>query len=237
MRIKNCSLLAKSICVLMCLLLLTTGSMVKAHECSPPRYPTDIRYHNYMKKMVACITYNWSNVTNENLRLRLRDAIGDWEWLDNGHVSLSEVSSASDAYLVASDAWNTSLSSNVSGVTNSYVISANIYDWGFNGSQLYDTPASIHDVYKIVKCYVYINKPAIQAGNWQNHDIQKVWSHEIGHTLGFNETNDGTQSVMRQGRGSSLGWENYWKPQAHDTADLERLNYKSWSIGSVPEMG
>ena len=75
-----------------------------------------------MKKMVACITYNWSNVTNENLRLRLRDAIGDWEWLDNGHVSLSEVSSASDAYLVASDAWNTSLSSNVSGVTNSYVI-------------------------------------------------------------------------------------------------------------------
>ena len=58
-----------------------------------------------MKKMVACITYNWSNVTNENLRLRLRDAIGDWEWLDNGHVSLSEVSSASDAYLVASDAW------------------------------------------------------------------------------------------------------------------------------------
>ena len=42
---------------------------------------------------------------------------------------------------------------------------------------------------------------------------------------------------MRQGRGSFWGWENYWKPQAHDTAGLERLNYKSWSAGSVPEMG
>ena len=41
---------------------------------------------------------------------------------------------------------------------------------------------------------------------------------------------------MRQGRGSFWGWENYWKPQAHE-AGLERLNYKSWSAGSVPEMG
>jgi len=57
-----------------------------------------------MKKMVACVTYNWSNVKDENYRLRLREAIGDWEWMDNGHVSLSETTS-SNAYVMCYDTW------------------------------------------------------------------------------------------------------------------------------------
>jgi hypothetical protein len=68
------------------------------------------------------------------------------------------------------------------------------------------------------------------------HTYMKKWLHEIEHTLGLNETNDGTQSVMRQGRGSTLGWENYWKPQTHDTSDLTRFNYKSWFSSNVPTM-
>lgn len=62
--------------------------------------------------MVACMTYNWSNVKDEIYRQRFRDAIGDWEWMDNGHVSLSEVSSASNAYLIAYDSWASHLSTN-----------------------------------------------------------------------------------------------------------------------------
>lgn len=57
----------------------------------------------------------------------------------------------------------------------------------------------------------------------------KTWAHEIGHVMGLNETNDGTRSVMRQGKGSTFGWSNYWQPQAHDTADLSRYRYVSWS--------
>lgn len=73
--------------------LLSTGITVNAHEFTPQRFPTDLRFHTYMKIMVACITYDWSNVKDNNYKLRLRDAIGDWEWMDDGHVSLKEKTS------------------------------------------------------------------------------------------------------------------------------------------------
>ena len=235
MRVRNVSFFVKLICMLMCLLFLFSVFSVNAHEFTPSRYPNDIRFHTYMKKMVACITYNWSNVHDENYRLRLRDAIGDWEWMDNGHVSLSETSS-SNAYVMCYDTWPSSLPLNVYGATNATgYANQTIYKYSVSNGFLNSSPGSINGVIKLTKCNVYINKKT--TNGWANHDIQKTWSHEIGHTLGLNETNDGTQSVMRQGRGSTLGWENYWKPQTHDTSDLTRFNYKSWVSSNVPTIG
>ena len=78
------------------------------------------------------------------------------------------------------------------------------------------------------KCNVYVNKTSQKSAKFTNNDIKKTWAHEIGHTIGFNETNDGTKSIMKQGKGSTFGWSNYWLPQAHDRTDLK--NKFQWTI-------
>ena len=74
----------------------------------------------------------------------------------------------------------------------------------------------------ITKNEVYVNKATQTRDKFDNYDIRKTWAHEIGHCLGFNETNDnGIISVMKQGKGRDFGWPNYWKPQDHDRSDLK----------------
>ena len=97
------------------------------------------------------------------------------------------------------------------------------YPYGITGGA---TSISCKKITK-VKIYVNINKQS--ANNFNEQDISKTWAHERGHVMGLNETNDGTRSVMRQGKGSTFGWSNYWQPEAHDTADLSRYRYVSWS--------
>lgn len=135
MKVNNFSFMRRVMCIVLFFSLLLSGITVTAIDYNPPRYPKDIKFHTYMKKMVACMTYNWSNVKDEIYRQRLRDAIGDWEWMDNGHVSLSEVSSASNAYLIAYDSWASHLSTTALGVNEATLTkNQNLYNYYLSGS-------------------------------------------------------------------------------------------------------
>ncbi len=218
-------------------MLLSTGIIVDAHVYSPSQYPSDLRFHLTMKKVISMISWNDSNVTDSDLRALLSYAVGDWEWLDDGYVALTKVSAPSNAYIVCSDQWPSDLPGDAVGYTKKVKKSTNIYNWTHNGSNLIKPTQEISGVEKITKCYGYINKIVVLSwrGNDRDHDIQKVWAHEIGHTVGLNETYGSTKSIMRQGRGSAaLGWTDYWKPQDHDRIDLQRFNYKVWNNNSVP---
>ena len=233
MKIKKISLIMRLQCILVACLLLITTLSVNAHEFSPKRYPSDLRFSNAMKHMVAYISYNVSNIKDSNIRDRLSNAVTDWEYMDDGYVSLPLVSTPDKAYIECSDQWSPLFPEDASGITVSSNLESTIFNWAFSGSSLYGPPETINNVYKTIKCKIYVNYSMIR--DWAWHDIQKVWSHEFGHALGLNETNDGTRTIMRQGKGSIyLGWEDYWKPQNHDRADLRRFNYKSWSAGTFP---
>lgn len=220
-------------CLLICLLLLSTGITVNAHEMSPRAYPADLRYSQYMRHTVAYITYNMSAVKNTNYRTNLVNAIGDWEWADDGYVSLNEVSAPYFSYIDFSDTWMSGFPERVFGLTAVQPSRTTIYGWLPNGSTLSGPPLAVRNVDKIVKCNIYVNRYYCDINGFTYHDRQHNWAHEIGHALGLNETNDGTISVMKQGKGSLFGWNDYWKPQDHDRSDLRRFNYYSWSSTTV----
>ena len=89
--------------------------------------------------------------------------------------------------------------------------------------------SSSKTVKKILAAQTNINKQLMESHGLNSNEITTVWVHEIGHILGFAETNDGTVSVMKQDRGRNLGWSNYWLPQTHDINDI-RTFYKDLKL-------
>lgn len=68
---------------------------VKAHEFDPKRYWNDIYFHSSMNKHVVRLRVNITNVTNSVYNRKLRDAINDWENLDNGYCDIQVTTSSS----------------------------------------------------------------------------------------------------------------------------------------------
>jgi len=69
--------------------------------------------------------------------------------------------------------------------------------------------------YKIDLSQIYLKDSMMK--DWTTSDKQKTIAHEFGHCFGFADTNDGTQSIMKNGKGSTIG---YYTPQDHDRSDL-----------------
>lgn len=188
-----------------------------AHEFSPSRYPRQVYRHGSMNIGVAKLNYYISNFSSSNYLTQLRNTIYDWEWEDSGHVEMNETSQ-SNAQIRFYDTWNNAeFGSTAFAITLTWTASgtANVYGTNWMG------PAYTKSCKIITRNEVYVNKTSQSNHNFNNYDIRKTWAHEIGHCLGFNETNDGTRTVMKQGRGSTFGWTNYWKPQDHDRSDLK----------------
>lgn len=196
---------------------------VNAHEFSPSRYWNDIYYHSGMNKHVVRIKVNMTNVTNEVYNRKLRDAMNDWEWLDNGYCHME--TTTTDTTLMVYDSYPSTQNQTAFAVTVSYLSSASITYYPYTLITGGTTTISCN---KINRAFIYANTAYQQAYNFGEGDIAHTWAHELGHVIGLNETNDGTQSVMKQGKGSTLGWDNYWQPQAHDTYDVSRYHRVTW---------
>lgn len=198
-----------------------------AHEQNPKAFPRSLSYSPSMKIVVANIVYDLSFVLNSNCRQQLRYAINDWEWEDNGHVSLQEVNGIALPYVFFSDTMPAGYPDSVLAVTIKTNYQRNqsmyIYSGALTGPIYTESGLT-----KMNICKVYANQIGFSKNNLNNTDIHKTWTHEIGHILGLYETNDGTRSVMKQGIGHTFGWNEYWKPQTHDKNDLCRFNYRFW---------
>lgn len=198
---------------------------VNAHELTPKALPKNLTYNSDMRLTVAEITYDMTQVININYRNQLSYAINDWEWYDNGHVSLRSTPGLANVYATFYDSYPSSFHKDSVAATSFTNYSENQSTWSYSRPLM--GPVYREDnLTKIIKCKVYANVKKQRSSNFNNTDIHKSWTHEIGHTLGLNDTNDGTVSVMKQGKGSSFGWAEYWKPQNHDRDDLRRFNYR-----------
>lgn len=206
-----------SIVFLVVILLVGSFSVtVTAHEYSPSRYPRIVYRYTPMDIGVVNLTYYISSFSTSNYRTQLDNSIHDWIWEDDGHVQMT-LTSESAAQVRFYDSWDnsqfgsTAFAITCSWITNGY---ASLYGNGWMGPP-YQKSCHIY-----TKNEVYVNKVAQSNAGYNNYDIRKTWAHEIGHCLGFAETNDGTRSVMKQGKGSDFGWSNYWLPQDHERSDL-----------------
>lgn len=204
-------------------------SSVKAHEFDPKRYWNDIYFHSSMNKHIVRLRVNINNVFNSVYNRKLRDAINDWEVLDDGYCDI-QVTTASNSKIMVYDTYPSTYNQNAYAVTTSTLSSASIwyYPNGITGSVIYQSCK------KITKASIYANITRQRQDDFNEGDIAKTWVHELGHVMGLNETTGNTRSVMKQGQGSTLGWSNYWQPQTHDITDLARYHRVSWG-GSAYE--
>lgn len=212
-------------CLLLVISLLASSLMIyaNAHEFSPKRYWNDIYYHSGMNKRIVRIRVDINLVTNTNYKNRLLDAIYLWEWEDNGYCDIAAV--YSPAKVTASSAYPSTVNPLYYAITYSYIENATMRYYNGNVINWNLFPFSCS---KITRADIFVNMAKQSTDNFNNNDIIKTWVHEIGHVIGLNETNDGTRSVMKQGKGSTFGWSNYWKPQTHDKTDLGRYHSVGW---------
>ena len=195
---------------------------VYAHEFDPPRYWNDIYFHPEMLKHIVRLRVNMTNVTNEVYNRKLHDAINDWDIYDGGFCDIATTTSSTT--LMAYDTYPSSKNQDAYAVTTSTLSNATItyYPYGITGG------VTTKNCKKITKAVIYVNIEKQRSANFGEGDIAKTWVHELGHVMGLNETNDGTQSVMKQGKGSNFDWDEYWKPQTHDIWDMARYKYVVW---------
>ena len=215
--------LRKMISIIIITIIIFPTSIVDAHEFSPKRYPTSVYRNNSMNHGVVKLKYT-IKVSDSNYKTQLKNSINDLEWQDDGYVDLEETNE-SNAFVFFYDTWNNAdFGSTAYGMTMMYWNKKPVTTYGNNWSG----PVYTRNENVFTKCNVYVNKTSQKSAKFTNNDIKKTWAHEIGHTIGFNETNDGTKSIMKQGKGSTFGWSNYWLPQAHDRTDLK--NKFQWTI-------
>lgn len=173
---------------------------VFAHECNPSRRWGTVQgtYPN-QKAYIVAQAYNLdSTYTNA-----FNWSCINWTNKSNGDVEI--VQSASNAKVtVTSNYWNSAWG-NAYAATSSSVSTS--------------TTPNI-----IVSATIYVNKS--NTSSWSDEDKEYNFNHEFGHCLGSNETNDGTRSVLKQGKGSTFGWGNGFQwPQDHDRADMSAYYY------------
>ena len=175
------------ILILSAVLIFNSFSLVaSAHEFDPPRYPRNVYRHSSMDKGVAKLTYYISNFSSSNYLTQLRNAIHDWEWEDAGHVEMHEAS-LNDAQVRFYDTWdNEEFGSSAYAVTRTWYRDGTAQVYGNAWMQ----PIYMRKCKVITKNEVYVNKATQTRDKFDNYDIRKTWAHEIGHCLGFNETND-----------------------------------------------
>lgn len=212
--------LALSLCLMVTLGYSFTGA---AHDFTPKRYWCVIYRHSGMNKSVAQVTYY--DTLSPTLQTPFNNAIHDWDYADQGHVDPVRKSMAEAKYKI-SQAWSSEYPSSAFAVTVSHIQNASIKKYSNNSYSNYTT---INNIHKIIAAETYINLPCCLSYGFTTNDHQHNFAHEFGHVMGFNETNTGEHTVMRQGRGSTFPWSNPWKLTSHDTNDIvNKYNLMMW---------
>lgn len=210
---KKCSII--SAVILSISLLIMTNIMATAHEWTPRPYRwANIVYNAGCSHNAIKILWNMDNLIDSSERTNTSNSISNWKNNSNGYF-LADTAAFSDATVDFSDAWPSNLGTALA--YNDSTSHASLYqktDGTWVNVMYYGT--------------IYINSSYASTLGFSDYDKQKTAGHEIGHCFGFSETNDGTQSIMRQGMGSTFGWSNYWLPQDHDRADAVTFT-KIWA--------
>ena len=193
-----------------CLLIIVCVPQAGAHEKSTPCRWHDVYWHTGMQKNVARLMCNADAVMDSWYRQCLYNAMEIWDWNDDGYCDPQIEDNYDAARVICSDAYSQDFNQQALALTRTWLLASN--NWAFVNSA--------KTARKISRATINFNKPLAEQLAANSNDVTKTWVHEIGHVLGFAETNDGTVSVMKQGLGRTLGWSNYWLPQTHDITDI-----------------
>ncbi|HOV27809.1 MAG TPA: hypothetical protein PK566_15815 [Pseudobacteroides sp.] len=118
-----------------------------------------------------------------------------WNDFSDKYIYITDSSYATSTIDVRTGYWDPTWPANGYGATERYITNNNI------------TYAAM-----------YINPNT--TANFSFENKTKVFIHEFGHCAGLEDTNDGTVTVMRQGKWSDFGYGSTVYPQAHDRSDL-----------------
>ncbi|MCL2487824.1 MAG: hypothetical protein FWE80_03995 [Oscillospiraceae bacterium] len=200
-----------------------------AHEFSPERYFQLLVKNGSNSMPNINFTYNITKFTaNTTFQARALESINNWASAVAAiKPAVINEPNASTAKAIFSDNWPNTFDPTKPGVAVSApLITSTIYTyksgWG--------TPKTASSVQMISQTAIYANRVLLLNLGYSDNDLRHNYAHEIGHALGFTEANDGTLSIMKQGRGSTFGWADYWKPRTHDVSDMTtKYQLKLWS--------
>lgn len=202
---------------------LSNSLPASAHEFTPQRYLGELSpYTGWGAPLPdVYLNCNFSGTSNAKYKQLATESVSNWR----SACSRIKVS-ASGANVFFSDSWASNYDPAwYATCKTSYYPSSTLYAFGTGWA----TPPTAKTVTKTVRADIYVNIARQSSEAFTDNDIRKTYAHEIGHALGFDEVIDGTQSVMKQKKGSTLGWANYWLPQSHDIVDFNaKYAYVSW---------
>ncbi len=118
-----------------------------------------------------------------------------WNDFSNKYINIADSSYADSKIDVRTSYWDPTWPSNGHGATAIYATNN-----------------------KITYAAMYINSTA--TANFSFENKVKTFIHEYGHCAGLDDTNDGTVTVMRNGKWSDFGYGSTVYPQDHDRSDL-----------------
>ena len=199
-------------------LIMQLSLTASAHEFSPQRY-----FGNLSRPVgsQAQVNFNYhlaSTTSNSTYRTRAQNAISAWVSACP-RISTFQFTSTIGANIVFSDSWPSSYNEYWVGAFAPSLTSATLLNYGTG----WTTPTSYKTVDRINSGTIYANISEQAWWSYSPEESTKTYLHEIGHALGFNDTNDGTTSVMRQEQLS------YLTPQAHDVTDFNaKYTWVSW---------
>lgn len=177
------------------------NSVSSAHEVyNPPIRWIDVgTYESWFSKHNQVQIKCFGGVLDSNYTNAYGNSKSSWNNNSNNYVSITEgpYSFPETRCSIYSHIWDSSWPST----------------WAAKNSMEFKTSD-----YKIFRSTINLNDKEMK--NWTETDKQKTITHEFGHCFGFGDTNDGTKSIMKNGKGSDIG---YYKPQSHDKSDLKNF--------------
>ena len=209
----------KCFSVLLALLLIAQFVLpVTAHEYSTQRYFGNLSMQNGYPAQVNYVYHYETTVSDSRYRALLIDSIDAWENSCSGFYAYGVISTL-NANVMFHDTWPSNYPDDWFGACTSRTSNATLWNWGTNWS----APIGTKSVHRIDSASIYVNLDFQDYYNFSDSNIMHTYLHEIGHFIGFYETNDGTASVMKQGNLT------YTSPTYHDERDfISKYSWVSW---------
>ena len=209
----------KRVSILAMAILITLISLTaSAHEYSPEMYFGNLSKPIGYQAQVNFKYHAITTTTNAAYCTKVSQAVNAWASACPRIVP-TQFTSQGSADIVFYDSWPSTLPTFAVGAAKFTPIDATLWNWGTNWS----APTSSKTVKRLNSAGIYVNIPLQNLAGYTDANIMHTYLHEIGHTLGFDETIDGTVSVMQQGQYS------YMSPQSHDISDFNsKYGWVSW---------
>ena len=206
----------KCFSVLLALLLIAQFALpVTAHEY----YPTPFYFGELTRPSTGMVQLEYrfqyaTTTRSSTYRSYARAALNAWI---NAcpRINPMEFSSSSAGGINFYDSWPSSLPERAFGACAIYTEDANIVKWKTAWSGV----NSIDSVKRITSSPIYINVVNQTDWGFSANQCIDTYLHEIAHSLGFDETTDGTVSVTDD------IWSAYTSPRSHDISDFNNIGH------------